>query len=94
VSRAGRDYADDVVSDTFLVAWRRFDAVPFRDAKGRTGAAISHTSQVSEDGKVRSVKTRLVIDPESGALLSQEQGPGTSVLLDARFSDDAPPRPR
>ena len=64
-----------------------------RDAKGRTGAAISHTSQVSEDGKVRSVKTRLVLDPESGALLSQEQGRGTSVLLDAHFSNDAPPRP-
>ena len=63
-----------------------------RDAKGRTGAAISHTAQVSEDGRVRSVKTRLVIDPESGALLSQEQGPGTSVLLGAHFSDDAPPR--
>jgi len=28
VSRAGRDYADDIVSDTFLVAWRRFDAIP------------------------------------------------------------------
>jgi len=28
VSRAGRSVADDIVSDTFLVAWRRFDAVP------------------------------------------------------------------
>jgi len=28
VSRAGRDVADDIVSDTFLVAWRRLDAVP------------------------------------------------------------------
>ncbi|NUT35731.1 MAG: RNA polymerase sigma factor [Hamadaea sp.] len=28
VSRAGRTVADDIVSDTFLVAWRRFDAVP------------------------------------------------------------------
>jgi RNA polymerase sigma-70 factor (ECF subfamily) len=28
VSRAGRDVADDVVSDTFLVAWRRLEAVP------------------------------------------------------------------
>ena len=28
VGRAGRDLADDVVSDTFLVAWRRLDAVP------------------------------------------------------------------
>lgn len=28
VSRAGRDLADDIVSDTFLVAWRRLDAVP------------------------------------------------------------------
>jgi RNA polymerase sigma-70 factor (ECF subfamily) len=28
VSRAGRDLADDVVGDTFLVAWRRLDAVP------------------------------------------------------------------
>ncbi|MEV0425361.1 sigma-70 family RNA polymerase sigma factor [Micromonospora sp. NPDC050495] len=28
VSRAGRKLADDVVGDTFLVAWRRLDAVP------------------------------------------------------------------
>ncbi|MER7007956.1 RNA polymerase sigma factor [Dactylosporangium sp. NPDC000555] len=28
VSRAGRDLADDIVSDTFLTAWRRLDAVP------------------------------------------------------------------
>jgi RNA polymerase sigma-70 factor, ECF subfamily len=28
VSRAGRDLADDIVSDTFLVAWRRLGAVP------------------------------------------------------------------
>jgi RNA polymerase sigma-70 factor (ECF subfamily) len=28
VSRAGRDLADDIVSETFLVAWRRLDAVP------------------------------------------------------------------
>lgn len=28
VSRAGRQLADDVVGDTFLVAWRRLDAVP------------------------------------------------------------------
>ncbi|GAA1407153.1 RNA polymerase sigma factor [Catellatospora coxensis] len=28
VSRAGRALADDVVADTFLVAWRRLDAVP------------------------------------------------------------------
>lgn len=28
VSRAGRSVADDIVSDTFLVAWRRLDAVP------------------------------------------------------------------
>jgi RNA polymerase sigma-70 factor (ECF subfamily) len=28
VSRAGRDLADDIVSDTFLVAWRRFEAIP------------------------------------------------------------------
>jgi RNA polymerase sigma-70 factor (ECF subfamily) len=28
VSRAGRELADDIVSDTFLVAWRRLDAVP------------------------------------------------------------------
>jgi RNA polymerase sigma-70 factor (ECF subfamily) len=28
VSRAGRDVADDIVSDTFLVAWRRLEVVP------------------------------------------------------------------
>ena len=28
VSRAGHDVADDVVSDTFLVAWRRLEVVP------------------------------------------------------------------
>ncbi|GGM80384.1 RNA polymerase sigma factor [Dactylosporangium sucinum] len=28
VSRVGRDLADDVVADTFLVVWRRLDAVP------------------------------------------------------------------
>ncbi len=28
VSRAGRQLADDIVGDTFLVAWRRLDAVP------------------------------------------------------------------
>lgn len=28
VSRAGRRLADDVVADTFLVAWRRLDSVP------------------------------------------------------------------
>ncbi|MCP2325267.1 RNA polymerase sigma-70 factor (ECF subfamily) [Hamadaea flava] len=28
VSRAGRGVADDIVNDTFLVAWRRLDAVP------------------------------------------------------------------
>ena len=28
VSRAGRPYADDVVSETFLVAWRRWSELP------------------------------------------------------------------
>lgn len=28
VSRAGRQLADDIVSDTFVVAWRKLDAVP------------------------------------------------------------------
>jgi RNA polymerase sigma-70 factor (ECF subfamily) len=28
VSRAGRPLADDIVGDTFLVAWRRLDSVP------------------------------------------------------------------
>lgn len=28
VSRAGRQFADDVVSETFLIAWRRFSAIP------------------------------------------------------------------
>ncbi|GAB4051312.1 RNA polymerase sigma factor [Catellatospora paridis] len=28
VTRAGRGAADDIVNDTFLVAWRRLDAVP------------------------------------------------------------------
>ncbi|MFC6018729.1 RNA polymerase sigma factor [Plantactinospora solaniradicis] len=28
VSRAGREHADDVVGDTFLVAWRRLDEIP------------------------------------------------------------------
>ena len=28
VSRAGRQLADDIVGDTFLVAWRRLDVVP------------------------------------------------------------------
>lgn len=28
VTRAGRDLADEVVAETFLVAWRRFEAVP------------------------------------------------------------------
>src|SRR3954469_22476817 len=28
VSRAGRERADDVVGDAFLIAWRRVDAVP------------------------------------------------------------------
>ncbi|MFI5906059.1 RNA polymerase sigma factor [Dactylosporangium sp. NPDC051541] len=31
VSRVGRDLADDVVGDTFLVAWRRFADLPARD---------------------------------------------------------------
>jgi RNA polymerase sigma-70 factor (ECF subfamily) len=30
VSRAGRQLADDIVGDTFLVAWRRLDVVPAR----------------------------------------------------------------
>ena len=60
-----------------------------RDAKGRTGVGISHTSH-NADGS--SVETQLIIDPDSGALLAQKQRSGTSLLLDARFSDATPPR--
>ena len=28
VSRAGRQLADDIVADTFLIAWRRLDTMP------------------------------------------------------------------
>jgi len=60
-----------------------------RDAKGRAGVGISHTSH-NADGT--SVETQLIIDPESGSLLAQKQRSMTSLLLDARFSDATPPR--
>jgi hypothetical protein len=60
-----------------------------RDAKGRTGAGISYAYR-NADGS--SVETRLVIDADSGALLAHEQKSDASLLLDARFSDAAPPR--
>ena len=60
-----------------------------RDAKGRPGAGISYAYR-NEDGS--SVETRLVIDPDSGSLLANEQKSDASLLLDARFSDAAPPR--
>ncbi|MEV6489976.1 RNA polymerase sigma factor [Actinoplanes sp. NPDC051633] len=31
VTRAGRDLADEVVAETFLIAWRRFGALPRRE---------------------------------------------------------------
>ncbi|MEH1164154.1 CU044_5270 family protein [Micromonospora sp. CPCC 205539] len=64
-------------------------AGPVRDAKGRAGAGISYAYR-NADGT--SVETRLVIDPESGSLLAREQKSEASVLVDARFSDVAPPR--
>lgn len=39
VSRAGRQLADDVVGDTFLVAWRRLDAMPSRPLPWLLGVA-------------------------------------------------------
>jgi len=61
-----------------------------RDAKGRTGAGIGYAYR-NADGS--SVETRLVIDPDTGSLLAYEQRSDASLLLDARFSDAAPPRP-
>jgi hypothetical protein len=60
-----------------------------RDAKGRTGAGISYAYRNANGS---SVETRLVIDPDSGSLLANEQKSDASLLLDARFSDAAPPR--
>ncbi|MFC6018416.1 CU044_5270 family protein [Plantactinospora solaniradicis] len=60
-----------------------------RDARNRTGAGISYAYR-NADGS--SVETRLVIDPDSGSLLAHEHKSDASLLLDARFSDAAPPR--
>ena len=60
-----------------------------KDAKGRAGVGISHTYR-NADGP--SAPTRLVIDPSSGSLLAREDKSGSSLLLDASFSDATPPR--
>ena len=61
-----------------------------KDANGRAGVGISHTYR-NADGP--SAPTRLVIDPSSGKLLAREDKSGSSLLLDASFSDATPPRP-
>ena len=49
VSRAGRDVADDIVSDTFLVAWRRLDAVPADPLPWLLGVARNVTQERFRD---------------------------------------------
>ncbi|MEU4476296.1 CU044_5270 family protein [Micromonospora sp. NPDC023888] len=61
-----------------------------RDAKGRAGAGISYAYR-NADGS--SVRTRLVIDPDSGSLLARQEKSEASVLIGSRFSNAAPPRP-
>ena len=58
------------------------------DAKGRAGVAIGFTFWVEH----RTVDSRLIIDPESGAPLAREEKTGSEILLDTRFSDATPPR--
>lgn len=60
-----------------------------RDGKGRAGAGIGYAYR-NADGA--SVKTRLIIDPDSGSLLAREQASESWVLVDARFSTAPPPR--
>ena len=57
------------------------------DATGRPGAAIGYTYRVDD----RTVPTRLIIDPESGALLSRDEDPEAWILLDTHFSNATPP---
>ena len=49
VSRAGRDVADDIVSDTFLVAWRRLDVVPADPLPWLLGVARNVTQERYRD---------------------------------------------
>jgi hypothetical protein len=65
-----------------------------RDGKGRAGAGISYAYRVADSATAepRLVGTRLIIDPDSGALLAHEQKPEAWLYLDARFSDATPPR--
>ncbi|MET8907890.1 RNA polymerase sigma factor [Micromonospora sp. NPDC004551] len=49
VSRAGRKLADDVVGDTFLVAWRRLDDVPARPLPWLLGVARNVTRERFRD---------------------------------------------
>ncbi|MEV4757670.1 RNA polymerase sigma factor [Micromonospora sp. NPDC049559] len=67
VSRAGRQYADDVVSETFLIAWRRLDAVPADPLPWLLGVARNVVRDRYRD-EVRRLATGSAIGvPRSGA---------------------------
>jgi RNA polymerase sigma-70 factor (ECF subfamily) len=66
VSRAGRQAADEVVSETFLVAWRRFDDMPRPELPWLLGVArnVLH-------GQRRTAARRASLDGELRASLSE-----------------------
>lgn len=82
--RVGPDSARDVVSETFLVAWRRFDTVPDRALPWLLGTAR----------KVISNALRLARPPDTTGWAASPEGRG--VLADVIASPRGPsgPSPR
>jgi len=74
VSRAGRQLADDIVGDTFLVAWRRLDVVPPQPLPWLLGVARNvireqyrdEARQASLAAELRAWVTEAGADPADG----------------------------
>ncbi|MCP2325268.1 hypothetical protein HDA40_003775 [Hamadaea flava] len=59
-----------------------------QDAKGRPGVGVQHTFR-NADGST--FDSKLIIDPQSGDLLATVDRQGSTLRLDDRFTDEAPP---
>ncbi|MGC9221887.1 MAG: RNA polymerase sigma factor [Solirubrobacteraceae bacterium] len=72
VRRVGRDLADEVTAETFLVAWRRLDAVPVQPLPWLYGVARNMIARELADSAKQAKATRLIARERLGPALEDD----------------------